>query len=154
MKKKIEILILIIVFGLNFSCKEEEKSINRDLLMKYNFSIAWINEYENNHTVFNDTVIYSFNSPDTVMARRFYYKESASGVNEFEKRDTSYRVYFINENKIKFQWITDVPMQVFNENLFEYDWIVADLNENELVLDLLYGNSQNGGRVILKCKEK
>jgi len=143
---------LIILTALTLiSCDEEEKT-DMSKLMDYYFEFSVIPEFENNHYVLNDTIIYSFESSDSVISIRLYYQESPDGINEYVKTDTTCRKYYIHGNTVEFgtfDW-----QHIYNSDyLFDFKWEVVALDNQNLKINL-HSDYSPTGSALLKSTSK
>ena len=148
--KILKLLLIALSFTALFAC-EDEKHVDMSKLKDYYFEFSDVFEYENDHDVKNDTIIYSFESEDSVIAIRYYYEELANGTNEFIRCDTINRTYYIDNNYITFgtEWYTISVI----DYLMEFKWEVVSIDDEALKIKL-HSNYAPTGNTILKSIPK
>jgi len=110
------------------------------LLHDYHFQTLDLSQSEflGGNEILNDTVWYSFESQDSIVAIRKTYNRSEKGEDKLSRIDTIYRKYEITNNTIRF---TSFDWQLYKllnmDYLLGLKWTVISLNDRELRIELL-----------------
>ncbi len=130
----------------------DEATVIRSMLLDFQFEYYDLVEYENNEAVSNDTIVYTFITPDSLSVTRKYYSKSTDGDNLFVKNSTYSRKYSVDKNVVCFGYYDNETTS--SDYLLDHEWKIRLLSEDALIIDLRDDNSTVGTAVLTSIRKE
>ncbi len=149
MKKLIKFSFLIGITIL-IGCTKDESTIDKLILMNYQFRHSMQYTVDGNNAIQKDTILYSFVDEEFVSATKCHFEPNENNVYELVKQETYSRKYIVDGDFIHFFTSTDLEVYDY---LFSFHWKVKAMSREILSVDL-YMNKLYKGSAELICIKK